>query len=57
MKIKKMSPAMYKMGEKAEGVHGKKGTMKPSKYTKGGAVGAKRGDGVAQRGKTKGTMR
>ena len=28
MKIKKMSPAMYKMGEKAEGVHGKKGKMK-----------------------------
>lgn len=35
MKIKKMSPAMYKMGEKAEGVHGKKGKMK---FEEGGDV-------------------
>jgi hypothetical protein len=38
MKVKKQSPALYKMAEKAEGVHGKSGTMKPSKYASGGAI-------------------
>ena len=42
MKIKKLSPAMYRAGEKAEGMHGKSGMMKPSKYAEGGAVAAKR---------------
>lgn len=48
MKIKRMSPAMYKKGEKAEGVHGKSGMEKPTKYARGG--------GVESKGKTKGTM-
>lgn len=48
MKIKRMSPGLYKKGEKAEGVHGKSGMEKPSKYAKGG--------GVESRGKTKGKM-
>ena len=38
MKVKKLSPAMYRAGEKAEGVHGKSGMMKPSKYARGGKV-------------------
>ena len=46
MKIKKLSPGMYKAGEKAEGVHGKGG--KPMKYARGG--------GVELRGKTRGKM-
>ena len=45
MKIKAKSPAMYRKGEKAEGVHGKSGMAKPSKYAKGG--------GVELKGKTK----
>lgn len=48
MKIKRMSPGLYKKGEKAEGVHGKSGMDKPSKYAKGG--------GVESKGKTKGKM-
>lgn len=48
MKVKRMSPALYKKGEKAEGVHGKSGMEKPSKYAKGG--------GVELRGKTKGKV-
>lgn len=48
MKIKRMSPGLYKKGEKAEGVHGKSGMEKPSKYAKGG--------GVESKGKTKGKM-
>lgn len=48
MKIKRMSPALYRKGEKAEGVHGKSGMDKPSKYAKGG--------GVESKGKTKGKM-
>jgi len=41
MKVKAKSPAMYKKGEKAEGVHGKSGMEKPTKYAKGGGVEAK----------------
>ena len=48
MKIKRMSPGLYKKGEKAEGVHGKSGMKEPSKYAKGG--------GVESKGKTKGKM-
>lgn len=51
MKIKRMSPALYQKGEKAEGVHGKSGMDKPSKYANGGYVRA--ADGVATKGKTK----
>ena len=51
MKIKRMSPGLYKKGEKAEGVHGKSGMDKPTKYANGGYVRA--ADGVASRGKTK----
>ena len=42
----KVSPAKYRRGEKAEGLHGKSGMEKPSKYAKGG--------GVELKGKTKG---
>ena len=45
MGVKAKSKAMYLMGEKAEGVHGKSGKAKPSKYAKGG--------GVELKGKTK----
>ena len=38
MKVKSKNPAMYRKGEKAEGVHGKSGKMKPSKYFAGGPV-------------------
>lgn len=48
MKIKRMSPGLYKKGEKAEGVHGKSGMKEPSKYARGG--------GVESKGKTKGKM-
>ena len=48
MKIKAVSPAMYRKGEKAEGVHGKSGMKEPSKYARGG--------GVESKGKTKGKM-
>jgi hypothetical protein len=51
MKVKAKSFALYKKGEKAEGVHGKSGKKKPSKYAVGGYVSA--ADGCAQRGKTK----
>ena len=36
MKVKAKSFALYKKGEKAEGVHGKSGMEKPTKYAKGG---------------------
>jgi len=52
MKIKAKSPAKYLKGEKAEGVHGKSGMEKPTKYAKGGFTRA--ADGVATKGKTKG---
>ena len=45
MKVKAKSPAMYRKGEKAEGVHGKSGMEKPTKYAKGG--------GCELKGKTK----
>ena len=48
MKVKKASPAMYKMAEKREGVHGKSGMEKPTKYARGG--------GIESKGKTKGKM-
>ena len=48
MKVKAKSPAMYKKGEKAEGIHGKSGMEKPSKYAAGG--------GCELTGKTKGTV-
>lgn len=48
MKVKAKSPAAYMRGEKAEGVHGKSGMEKPSKYARGG--------GVESKGKTKGKM-
>lgn len=48
MKVKAKSPAMYMKGEKAEGVHGKSGMEKPTKYARGG--------GIESKGKTKGTM-
>ncbi len=51
MKIKRMSPALYKKGEKAEGIHGKGGMDKPTKYAKGGSV-----DGCAKSGKTRGKI-
>ena len=51
MGVKAESPAMYRKGEKAEGIHGKSGKKKPSKYAAGGFVRA--ADGCAQRGKTK----
>jgi hypothetical protein len=70
MKVKKQSPALYKMAEKAEGVHGKSGTMKPSKYASGGMVpdkkrmgsgamgkgpGYAKGGGIERKGRTQGT--
>lgn len=55
MAIKAKSKAQYAMGEKAEGIHGKSGMAKPSKYAKGGCAMAK-GGGVESKGKTKGTM-
>jgi len=51
MKVKAKSPAMYRKGEKAEGIHGESGKEKPTKYAKGGFTRA--ADGVAQKGKTK----
>lgn len=45
MKVKAKSPAMYRKGEKAEGIHGKSGMAKPTKYAKGG--------GCELKGKTK----
>ena len=45
MKVKAKSFALYKKGEKAEGVHGKSGKEKPTKYAKGG--------GCELKGKTK----
>lgn len=48
MKIKAKSKALYDLGEKAEGVHGKSGKEKPTKYAKGG--------GVETHGKTQGTI-
>jgi hypothetical protein len=54
MKVKAKSPAMYMKGEKAEGVHGKSGKEKPTKYAKGGFV--RSADGIASKGKTKGKM-
>lgn len=48
MKVKAKSPAAYMKGEKAEGVHGKSGMEKPTKYARGGGIEAK--------GKTKGKM-
>lgn len=51
MKVKAKSPAMYRKGEKAEGVHGKSGKKKPSKYAAGGYVSA--ADGCAVHGRTK----
>ena len=36
MKVKAKSFALYKKGEKAEGVHGKSGKEKPTKYAAGG---------------------
>lgn len=71
MKIKKLSPAMYRAGEKAEGVHGKSGMMKPSKYASGGMVpdksrmgtgamgkgpGYAKGGGIERKGKTQGKL-
>tara|TARA_R110000868_G_scaffold112176_4_gene302301 strand:+ start:9728 stop:10438 length:711 start_codon:yes stop_codon:yes gene_type:complete len=44
-KVKAGSFALYKKGEKAEGVHGKSGMEKPTKYAKGG--------GCELKGKTK----
>lgn len=51
MKIKKLSPAMYRAGEKAEGVHGKSGMMKPSKYARGGKVRYDEGGDVPEGGR------
>lgn len=48
MAVKRVSPKLYREGEKREGVHGKSGMEKPSKYARGG--------GVESKGKTKGTM-
>ena len=45
MKVKAKSPAMYRKGEKAEGIHGESGMEKPTKYAKGG--------GCELKGKTK----
>jgi hypothetical protein len=54
MKIKAKNPALYMKGEKAEGIHGKSGMEKPTKYARGGFV--RYADGVASKGKTKGKM-
>ena len=48
MKVKRASPKLYKEAEKREGVHGKSGMEKLSKYAKGG--------GVESKGKTKGKV-
>jgi hypothetical protein len=48
MKIKAKSPALYRKGEKAEGIHGKTGKEKPTMYARGG--------GIETKGKTKGKM-
>ena len=48
MKVKAISPKLYMKGEKAEGIHGKSGKEKPSKYKSGGMV---RGTGCATKGK------
>lgn len=37
-KIKRVSPKLYKKAEKREGVHGKSGMDKPTKYVKGGGI-------------------
>ena len=47
IKSGKITPMQYAKGEKSEDM------KKPKKYAKGGSV---RGDGVAQRGKTKGRV-
>ena len=36
MKVKAVSPALYRKGEKAEGIHGK--SAKPKPFAKGGAT-------------------
>ena len=48
MKVKALSPALYRKGEKAEGVHGKSGMKesKPKPFASGGMV--KRGYGKAR---------
>jgi len=51
MAVKAKSKAKYAMGEAAEGIHGKSGMKKPSKYAQGGFT--KAADGIAQKGKTK----
>jgi len=38
MKVKKISPKLYREGEKREGVHGPSGMEKPAKYARGGGV-------------------
>ena len=48
MKVKRVSPKLYKEAEKREGVHGKSGMEKPTKYARGGGIEAK--------GKTRGKM-
>ena len=48
MAVKRLSPKLYAKAEKAEGVHGKGGKMKMSKYASGGSV---RGTGCATKGK------
>lgn len=48
MKVKSISQKLYMEGEKREGVHGKSGKEKPSKYSRGG--------GVELKGKTRGRM-
>lgn len=48
MKVKAKSFALYKKGEKAEGVHGKSGKEKPTKYAAGG--------GCELKGKTQGKI-
>jgi hypothetical protein len=48
MKVKALSPALYRTGEKAEGIHGKTGKEKPTMYARGG--------GIESKGKTKGKM-
>lgn len=55
MAIKAKSPAKYRKGEKAEGVHGKSGMEKPTKYAAGGCVKKMaKGGGCETKGKTKG---
>ncbi len=50
-KVKAGSFALYKKGKKAEGIHGKSGMQKPTKYAAGGYVSA--ADGCAVHGRTK----